>query len=132
MSDHAEISNVGMVSTRKEQGDRAEEAVAQYLIDRGAEVVARNLRIGMLEIDIVARLRELIMVVEVRHRGATAWTTGLSSINIVKRQRIRRAGQRLWDRRFKYDATAERMRFDVASVSYLDGNAVVEYVAAAF
>ena len=121
-----------MVSTRKEQGDRAEEAVARHLLDRGVEIVARNLRVGMLEIDIVARLGELIMVVEVRHRGATSWTTCLSSINAVKRQRIRRAGQRLWDRRFKYDATAKRMRFDVASVLYVDGEAVVEYVAAAF
>lgn len=120
------------MTTKKELGNRAEEAVAQHLVERGAEILGRNLRMGMLEIDIVARLGELIMVVEVRYRGSSSWTTGLSSINHVKRQRIRRAGERLWNRRFKYDPTAKRMRFDVASVSYLDGIAVVEYVAAAF
>jgi hypothetical protein len=48
-------------------------------------------------------------------------------------RRIRRAGERLWQRRYKNDASAERMRFDAASVTFDEtGNAQVEYAEAAF
>lgn len=110
----------------------AEAAVAEYLKQLGFEVVATNLRVGHLEIDIVARRGPLIVVVEVRTRGVTAWTRGLASVNWKKRERIRRAGQRLWQSRYRHDCSAERMRFDVASVSFIDGDPRVEYVQAAF
>lgn len=86
----------------------------------------------MLELDIVARHDELIVVVEVRTRSRSAYTTGLSSLDPKKRARIREAGQRLWDRRYRRDASASRLRYDVASVTFRDGQAHVEYVPAAF
>ena len=121
-----------MTLSRKELGDRAEEKVVEFLVARGAMIVARNVRLGMLEIDIVARLNELILVVEVRYRSEQAWTTGLSSVDLGKRQRIRRAGERLWNRRFKNDSSAQRMRFDVASVTFSDDQFDIEYIPAAF
>jgi putative endonuclease len=94
--------------------------------------VATNLRVGHLELDVVARQGPLVVVVEVRTRGAGAWTTGLGSIDAGKRLRIRRAGERLWQRRYRADASVERMRFDAASVTFQAGEAEVEYVEAAF
>ncbi|MCA9628681.1 MAG: YraN family protein, partial [Myxococcales bacterium] len=91
-----------------------------------------NLHVGRLEIDVVARRLGLIVVVEVRTRGETAWTRGLGSVDWKKRERIRRAGQRLWNRRYRMDSSAERLRFDVASVVFDDTGAHVEYVPAAF
>lgn len=90
------------------------------------------MRVGRLELDIVARDGRVIVVVEVRSRGSTAWTTGLGSIDSKKRERVRRAGERLWRDRYKRDASVERMRFDVASVSFEGDAAEVEYVVAAF
>ena len=72
------------------------------------------------------------MVVEVRTRGDGAWTSGLGSIGYRKRKLIRRAGERLWQRRYKNDARALRLRFDAASVRFVNGRAEVEYVPAAF
>ncbi|MBI3204003.1 MAG: YraN family protein [Polyangiaceae bacterium] len=103
-----------------------------YLSDRGFEIVAVNLRLGRLELDVVARQQGLVVVVEVRTRGAGAWTTGLSSIDQKKRGRVRRAGERLWRDRYRSDASAERMRFDAASVTWENGQPVIEYVVAAF
>ena len=80
--------------------------------------MAQNLRLGKLELDVVARQGPLIVVVEVRTRGAGAWTTAFGSIDSAKRRRIRRAGERLWQRRYKNDASVERLRFDAASVSF--------------
>jgi putative endonuclease len=95
--------------------------------------VATNLRIGRLELDVVARRGELVVVVEVRTRGAGAWTSGFGSIDSRKRQLIRRAGERLWQRRYKADPSVARLRFDAASVSFDEqGTAQIEYVPAAF
>jgi Holliday junction resolvase-like predicted endonuclease len=80
----------------------------------------------------VVRSGPLIVVVEVRTRGPGAWTTGLGSIDTAKRRRIRRAGERLWQRRYQSDASVERMRFDVASVVLGGDEPVIEYVEAAF
>ncbi len=106
--------------------------MARYLEDLGFDIVAMNLRVGRLELDVVARRAGLIVVVEVRTRGAGAWTSAFGSIDWKKRLRIRRAGERLWQRRYRNDPSAERLRFDAASVRFEDGRAEVEYAAAAF
>jgi putative endonuclease len=113
-------------------GQRAEDAVAGYLERAGFSIVARNLRLGRLELDIVARRAELVLVVEVRTRGVGAWTTGLGSLSHAKRLRIRRAGQRLWRDRYKTDPSVERLRFDAASVRFDGERADIDYVVAAF
>jgi putative endonuclease len=97
------------------------------------EILAVNLRVGRLELDIVARDGAVIAVVEVRTRGSGAWVRALDSIDAKKRGRVRRAGERLWRERFAGDDRIERMRFDVAGVDLLpDGGARIEIVKAAF
>ena len=117
---------------RSQLGRAAEEAVATWLRERGFQVVATNLRLGHYELDIVARDGPLIVVVEVRARGPTAWTSGFGSLSAAKRRRTRLAGERLWQRRYKNDPSAERLRFDAASVRWVNGVLEVEYAAAAF
>ena len=95
--------------------------------------MATNLRIGRLELDVVARRGSLIVVVEVRTRGSGAWTSGFGSIDSKKRRRVRDAGERLWQRRYRNDESVERLRFDAASVTFgADGDPRIEYVEAAF
>lgn len=106
--------------------------MARHLEAAGFRILGRNLRFGRLEIDIVARRAELVLVVEVRTRGAGAWTSGLGSMSRTKRARIRRAGQRLWRDHFKGDPSVERLRFDAASVHFDGDRADVDYVVAAF
>jgi putative endonuclease len=113
-------------------GQAAEAAVCQHLEREGFAIVARNLRLGRLELDVVARKNELVVIVEVRTRGAGAWTTAFGSINRIKRERVRRAGARLWRERYRKDPSVERLRFDAASVVFEGETAHVEYVAAAF
>lgn len=120
-------------STRAELGRRAEEAVAEWLAARGVEVLAANVRVGRLEIDLVCRDGEVIVIVEVRTRGATSWQRALGSIDERKRQRLRRAGNALWQMRYSREPGTERMRFDAASVRFeTNGAVVIEYVKAAF
>lgn len=106
--------------------------MADYLRGLGYEVVAMNLRVGRLEIDIVARVGRTVIIVEVRHRGDSAWEGGLGSIRHRKQERVRRAGERLWRARYSRDESVDRMRFDAASVSFRDGSWSVEHAVAAF
>jgi putative endonuclease len=114
-------------------GGAAERAVVAFLLAEGCEILGVNIRVGHLELDVVARLAQTVLVVEVRSRGEGAWTSAFGSIDAKKRSRVRTAGERLWDRKLKRDPRVEHLRFDSASVTFdAEGNARVEYVAAAF
>jgi putative endonuclease len=118
-------------TSRRELGLRAEAAVAEWLAQRGLCIIERNLRIGALEVDIVARDGPLILLIEVRHRGATARTSSFGSISEVKRERLRRAARYLWDRRYARDPNVHRLRIDAASVCFTANGASIEYCAGA-
>jgi putative endonuclease len=103
------------------------------LQDRGYAIVATNLRLGRLELDIVARVDDTVAIIEVRTRGVGAWQTGFESLDPAKMRRVRRAGERLWRERFERDPTVSRMRFDAAVVVFAaDGVPFVEHTPAVF
>jgi Holliday junction resolvase-like predicted endonuclease len=81
---------------------------------------------------VVARRGDLIAVVEVRSRSSSAWTSGFGSLDGRKRYRIRLAGQRLWERRYRHDLSVKRLRFDAASVVFGPQGPQIEYAEAAF
>lgn len=118
--------------TRPSDGARAEAVVVEWLERHGYDIVATNLRIGRLEIDVVARLGPVVAIVEVRTRGVTAWQSAFGSVGRRKQLLLRRAGERLWQRRYKHDPSVERLRFDVASVKLAANPPSVEYAVAAF
>ena len=113
---------------RGELGQRAELAVVDYLAVRGFTVLWRNLRLGPLELDIVARQGPLVVVVEVRTRGAGALQGPFESIDGVKRARLKRAVARLWKEHLRAMRGVERVRIDAAAVRFEEGATSVEYV----
>lgn len=118
---------------RRSAGARAESAVADFLVDQGFEILGRNVRVGHLEIDVLARREDLVAVVEVRYRSNASWQGPFQSITADKRARLRKAGRILWQRRFLRDRSVNRMRFDAAAVTFgVDDVPSVEYVPAAF
>jgi putative endonuclease len=118
---------------RKESGTRAEDAAAHYFELIGCTILARNLRVGRAEIDLLVREDNVIVVVEVRSRGKGSYQRPLDSIDMRKRMRLRKAGQKLWGQRFLKDKQIERMRFDAVGVTFDDsGKPVVEHIRAAY
>jgi putative endonuclease len=113
---------------RHSLGRRAENAVADYLHASGFAILAQNLRLGALEIDLVARRGPLVAMVEVRARGAGAYERPFASIAGIKRTRLLYAAERLWRRRVAAMKDVERMRIDVAAVHFEGGRTFVEYV----
>lgn len=117
---------------RLERGRRAEEAAAAFAVSCGMIVAARNVRVGRLEIDLVAIDGDCVVVIEVRTRGPGSWVGPLTSVDWRKRARLRAAGESLWRTRYKSDARLMRMRFDLMAVELTHDPPRVEHVRAAF
>lgn len=101
--------------------------MADYLVARGFLIVARNMRLGALELDIVAKRGPLVAIVEVRTRGASSWEGPLASIGARKRMLLLRATERLWRGKLKAMRDVQRVRIDVAAVEFDQDGQRVEY-----
>jgi len=95
-------------------------------------VLAANLRVNYLEVDLLVQDGRTLALVEVRTRSQGSWTSALGSIDGWKRTRLRRAGERLWRRHYQYRSEFDHVRFDVAAVTWNNGSPQIEYVRAAF
>ena len=80
------------------RGDLAESAVAAGLAHRGWAILARNLRVGRGELDIVAvdpGPPAMLVIVEVRWRGSRAFGLAEETLDHRKRAHLRAAIGRL-------------------------------------
>lgn len=109
-------------------GRLAEEVVADYLFARGFAVLGQNVRLGHLEIDLVAQRGPLVVIVEVRTRRPGALTGPLASVTSEKRRNLLRATERLYRRHLRHRSEVERLRIDVAGVHFGPQGASVNYV----
>jgi putative endonuclease len=114
--------------TRTELGRRAELAVADLLFASGFELLARNLRLGPLELDVVARKGPLLVMTEVRTRGPGSFVGPFASIGRTKRAHLFAAARRLWRSKSAWTKGVERVRIDVAAVTFAGIETYVEYV----
>jgi putative endonuclease len=87
--------------------------VANHLRQRGYQIVARNWRHYLGELDIIARADDTLVIVEVKARHASEEGTGLASIDARKRNRLMLLAQ-------AFTTAAQlrhlQLRFDVAEV----------------
>jgi putative endonuclease len=113
--------------TAAELGRNAETAVADCLFAEGFSILGRNIRLGSLELDIVARKGSLLAVVEVRARRPGALVGAFASVTSTKRARLLRAVQRLWREHLSSLPGIERVRIDVAAVTFVGRQTRIEY-----
>lgn len=114
-------------------GREAEAAAAEKLRANGFRILWQNLRIGALELDLVAKKGDLVVVVEVRARGRGAYEKPLASISRTKRRTLLRGVRALWKGRIAKMADVKRMRIDVAAVTREESGALtIEWIAGAF
>jgi len=114
-------------------GREAEEAAADKLRANGFRILWQNLRIGALELDLVAKKGDLVVVVEVRARGPGSFEKPLASISRPKRRTLLRGVRALWKGRIAKMPEVKRIRIDVAAVTRdEDGMLAIEWIAGAF
>lgn len=105
------------MASRVSIGRDAETIAAEYLEADGFRILWRNVRIGALEIDLVAKRDDLVVIVEVKMRGAGARVSGLASVTWKKQQLLLRAARGLWRGRLKKMPDVQRVRMDVIAIS---------------
>jgi putative endonuclease len=84
--------------------------------------------VGRFELDVVARRGPLVVAVEVRTRSARSFERALESIDGRKRARLLQAVDRLWRDHLKHNPGVERIRIDVAAVTFEGRAARIEYI----
>lgn len=94
-------------------GRYGESLAAQALQQAGFELLDRNWRCDLGEIDLVARDGCELVVCEVKTRSSTAYGTPLEAVNWPKVQRLYRLAYRWLD---EHDAHAAAVRVDVVAV----------------
>lgn len=80
-------------SPTQKTGHRSERRAALWLENQGLRVLERNLQCRAGEIDLVALDGEVLVFVEVRHRGSASHGGAAASVNRRKQRRLLRAAQ---------------------------------------
>jgi putative endonuclease len=99
---------------RQTIGRAAEDAAVVYLESNGLAILRRNFRRRAGELDVIARERDVLIIVEVRTRATNAFGGAAASVGFKKQQRILRAAAQLLQQR--KDFAALPIRFDVIVV----------------
>lgn len=77
--------------TTKQLGDRGEQVVVDYLETSGHEIVARNYKTKLFEVDIISRRGRVLYFTEVKYRRGSDFGAGLDFIDKKKQQKMRLA-----------------------------------------
>ena len=113
-------------SQNKPLGDRGERMAADFLERGGWTILARNFRIGHREVDLVARLGEVVAFVEVKTRAGLGYGHPLEAITLKKRREIQQVAQCWVDR---HGQPGDEYRYDAISVLIVDGGGpIIEHV----
>lgn len=110
-------------------GQAGEDRACRYLSAHGYVVRARNFRCRTGEIDVVAERDGVVVFVEVKERHGGGHGRGFESVTRGKRLRVIQAA-RLYASRF--GLTEARLRFDVISIDWRDGEAQLRHDEGAF
>ena len=108
-----------MNGERQERGRRAEQLACAFLQRRGLELLERNFRRRLGEIDLVLRDGGTLVIVEVRTRSRQDYGGAAASIDGWKRRRLVRAAQQLLQQR--RELAQMPSRFDVVIVHEIEG-----------
>jgi len=116
-------------ASRASLGQRAEDMACRHLQRAGFAIIARNVRVGRLELDLVAQRGLLVVFCEVRSRSDTRLMTPAQTIGPLKVRRVRHAAAQ-WLRHHQHGPV--QVRFDVASVVFDTPGGRLNYLEGAF
>ena len=112
------------MSSGKELGNAGEEFAASYLQSKNYEILARNFRFGRTaEVDIIAKVNDIIVFVEVKTRNNKKYGTPAESVTLKKQQKIITAAIKFLQDNDLFDKAC---RFDVIEV-FANGNQNTNY-----
>ncbi len=111
-----------LASQRQLLGARGEVVAEEWYRSRGYEVVARNWRSNLGELDLVVRLGRQLVFCEVKTRSSSVFGTPFEAVSWSKQARLRRLAASWLEQRASVDRAQREfrptyaIRFDVAGV----------------
>lgn len=118
-----------MDRNRLHTGRDSERLATVYLQDRGLEILERNVRCPLGEVDLVARDGPTYVFVEIRSHRSDRWGAAEESIGRGKRRRVVRVA--LWYLK-RHGLSHAPVRFDVVAVHWRGEEAQVRWIRGAF
>ena len=112
---------------RRAIGGRFEEKAAAFLQEKGLDLLARNYRCRLGEIDLIAREGDTLVFVEVKYRKTAEFGFPEAAVDPAKQRRIRRVAQWYLAAQGLPEETA--CRFDVVA---LEGGGALRHYRDAF
>ena len=98
------------MSSTVERGRHAESLAAAFLVLRGYSIRDRNVRLGPLELDLIAEKDGILAIVEVKYRASPGLGGAAEAIGPRKIRRLETAALRYLRR---YGIRDRKIRFDV-------------------
>ena len=114
---------------RKEKGKLSEELAAEFLKQRGFQVVVQNFRCPLGEIDLVARDGKTLVFVEVKSRFTMGYGSPEELVSRPKQRRLTRLAR--WYLR-QHRLENQPARFDVVAISWQDARPEIKWITNAF
>jgi putative endonuclease len=111
-------------------GQRWERSAESFLEKHGLKTLRRNFHCRLGEVDLIMEHDNTLVFVEVRFRETVRHGSGAESVNCHKQRKIARAAAWFLGRNPGYAARA--CRFDVISVSKVNGAPAIRWIRNAF
>ena len=109
-------------------GTRGEKLAVELLTKKGYSILAENWRSGKNELDIIARIGETAVFVEVKTRSTAFFGDPSEAVSIAKQKRIIQAAN---DYLEQHELDLEA-RFDVISIVASGGEPILDHMEDAF
>ena len=109
-------------------GKQGEDLAVEFLMEEGYEILERNWRFKHIEVDIIARNNDQLVIVEVKARSGNTWGEPSTAVDIRKQRSLIFAAERyIYSHNIDMD-----VRFDIVSIILGQDRTVLEHIREAF
>lgn len=112
---------------RPVKGVDAEQHAMQWCLNQGWQVLERNFRCKVGEVDLICLAESVLVFIEVRQRTSSRYGSAAATVNASKQRKLIKAAQTFLQRR--PELAAHPARFDVITLS---DNATPNWIKGAF
>jgi len=116
------------VAEHNKKGRLGEEKAVEYLQSKGYDILETNWRFGHKEIDIIALLKNMLFVIEVKTRSSKAFDKPYESVTKKKQDFLIEATEAyIIEKELDYE-----VQFDIISIYLLEKTVEIEHIQNAF
>lgn len=109
-------------------GRRGEDLAVEFLTEEGYEILERNWCFKHIEVDIIARDRDELVIVEVKARSGNSYGEPYTAVDFRKQRSLIFAAER-----YIFGNNLDvNVRFDIISIISDQGRTVLEHIKEAF